>query len=381
MTPRPGKHFWQGNQASVEGALVVGCRFFAGYPITPATEFSELMARRMPACGGLFVQGEDELASLAMVIGASHAGLKAMTATSGPGISLMAEEIGYAALTETPCVIVDCQRVGTGTGIATKSQQGDVYQVRFNSHGDYSIIALAPNSPQEMFDLTIKAFNLAETYRVPVFVLSDEIISHMRENVTVPPLEEVEVAERRRPSVPSHEFIPYAVEDDTSVPPMPALGQGYGIGVSGFVHTETGSPSTAYDVCRDFITRLWNKVEKRAAEIALLESQNLEGAQAAVVSYGSVSRSAMRAVRDLRAEGHRVGGLRLVTLWPFPDEDILRLAESVDVIMVPEMNMGKMVREVQRASQGKARVISFPKPGVDLHTPGEIAGLVREVIS
>lgn len=380
MHLEPGEYFWQGNEACVHGALVAGCKLFAGYPITPATEISELMANLLPKAGGVFVQGEDELASLAIVIGASNAGWKAMTATSGPGISLMQENIGYACLTQTPCVIVDCQRVGTGTGIATKSMQGDVYQVRFGSHGDYSIIALAPSSPQEMFDLTIKAFNLSEQYRVPVFVLSDEIISHMRENVSVPPEDEIVVVDRKRPGPPTEDFLPYKVESELDVPPMPAFGQGYRLAVSGMVYKDSGAPTTDYKLTEKLMRRLWLKVEGRASEIAMVERHLTEDARVGVVAYGSVARSARRAVDSLREQGYPAGLLRLITLWPFPDEAVRQLAERADAIVVPEMNMGKIVREVERAAGGRAKVTSCPKPGVELHAPEEIEEAVKKVM-
>ncbi len=379
MTRKPGRYFWQGNQACVEGALAAGCRLFAGYPITPATEISELMSQRLPQSGGIFVQGEDELASLAMVIGASQAGWKAMTATSGPGISLMQESIGYACLTETPCVLVDSQRVGTGTGIATKSMQGDVYQVRYGSHGDYAIIALAPSSPQDMFDMTADAFNLAEEYRCPVFVMADEIVSHMRENVIVPDPSDFPIVERRRPAS-RQGFAVSRADSATGVPPMAALGEGYAMQVSGLVHTETGAPTTDYHQNEKFISRLWNKIEANVDRIARLESVDVDDASVVILSYGSVARSAERAARSLREEGLKVGFVRLITLWPFPDEMIRQACREASHVVVPEMNMGKMVREVDRALRGSARVHSLPKPGVDLHQPQEIVDLVRTVI-
>lgn len=376
---RSGEYFWQGNQACVEGAIAAGCKLFAGYPITPSTEIPELLAKRLPESGGVFVQGEDELASLAMVIGASQTGWKAMTATSGPGISLMQENIGYAAITETPCVIVDSQRVGTGTGIATKSMQGDVYQVRYGSHGDYSIIALAPSSPQEMFDHTVEAFNLAEEYRCPVFVMADEIVSHMRENVTVPPAEDLKIVNRRLPE--SREgFAVSRADSPTGVPPMPALGDGYGVLVSGFVHTETGGPTTSYAETEKFIKRLWMKIEANVDRIARIETEATDDAEVVILAYGSVARSAQRAARNLRAAGHRVGFVRLITLWPFPDRMIREACNSAAHVVVPEMNMGKMVREVERALAGSAKAHLVSKPGVDLHRPSEIEAVVERLI-
>ncbi len=378
---KTGTYFLQGNEACGEGALAAGCRLFAGYPITPATEIAEFMAARLPRVGGIYVQGEDELASLGMVLGASAAGWKAMTATSGNGICLMQEEIGYAAMTELPCVIVDAQRAGPGTGIATKSMQGDVYQVRYGSNSDYSIIALVPASPQEMFDLTIEAFNYAEMYRTPVFLLADEIISHMRERVTIPAAEKIKLIERKKPEVPPAQFIPFRAETPDGVPPMPSFGDGYALPVSSFARSETGRPTTDFKNQVRLVQRLWDKIEKHADSIARVETEGLEGAQVAVVSYGSVSRAAKDAARNLRRKGKPVGFLRLITLWPFPDERVREVAKHVRAVFVPEMNMGKMVREVERVAGKYAEVFSLPKPGVDIHTPAEIEQAMERVFS
>lgn len=374
-----GAHLFQGDEACAEGAIAAGCNLFAGYPITPATEISVRLSWRLFDVGGIFVQGADELDSLTIVIGAANAGCKAMTATSGNGICLMQECIGYAAITETPCVIVDVQRAGPGTGAATKTMQGDVYQVRYGSNADYSIIALAPESPQEMFDLTVEAFNLSEIYRVPTFVLADEIVGHMREKVIIP--QNVKLVERKRPDVSPQEFVPFEVESDIDVPPMPAFGEGYRLPVSGLTHTETGSPSTEYQVQKRMVTRLWNKVEKKAEQLSKIESAYLEDAQVVVLSYGSVARSVKSAVLEARERGLKVGYLRLITIWPFPDIVIKDIAKKKPkAIIFPEMNMGKMVREAERAVGGRADVISLPKPGVELHRPTEIYDLIRRVI-
>jgi len=372
-------YFMQGNDACVEGALAAGCMLFAGYPITPATEIAEAMSRRLPQAGGVYVQGEDELASLGMVLGASAAGWKAMTATSGNGICLMQEEIGYAAMTEIPCVIVDAQRAGPGTGIATKSMQGDVYQVRYGSNGDYSIIALAPSSPQEMFDLTIEAFNYSEKYRSPVFILSDEIISHMRERVIIPAPEKIKLIERKKPEVPPEKFVPFRAESPEGVPPMPSFGDGYALPVSSFARTETGRPTTDYKSQSLLVQRLWDKIEKHADTIARVETEGLEGAPVAVISYGSVARAAKEAAKMLRQKGKPVASMRLITLWPFPDERVREIAKGVKTIFVPEMNAGKMVREVERVAGKYAEVISLPKLGVDLHTPAEIQQAIERI--
>ncbi len=376
---RTGTYFMQGNDACVEGALAAGCMLFAGYPITPATEIAEAMSRRLPPVGGIYVQGEDELASLGMVLGASAAGWKAMTATSGNGICLMQEEIGYAAMTEIPCVIVDAQRAGPGTGIATKSMQGDVYQVRYGSNADYSIIALAPSSPQEMFDLTIEAFNFAEQYRTPVFVMSDEIISHMRERVTIPTPEKIRLIERKKPDVPPEKFVPFRAESPEGVPPMPSFGDGYALPVSSFARTETGRPTTDYKSQSELVQRLWDKIEKQADTIARVETEGVGGAEVAVISYGSVARAAKEAAKTLRHKGKPVAFMRLITLWPFPDERVRQMAKGLKTIFVPEMNAGKMVREVERVAGKYAEVISLPKLGVDLHTPAEIQQAIERI--
>jgi len=373
-----GTHLFQGDEACVEGAIAAGCNLFAGYPITPATEISERLSWRLFDVGGIFVQGADELDSLTIVIGAACAGWKSMTATSGNGICLMQECIGYAAITETPCIIVDVQRAGPGTGAATKTMQGDVYQVRYGSNADYSIITLAPESPQEMFDLTVEAFNLSETYRVPTFILADEIVGHMREKVVIP--EKVKIIQRKRAKFPPQEFLPFKVESDTDVPPMPAFGEGYRMPVSGLTHTETGSPSTDYKVQKRMVSRLWNKVEKNVEKITKIESAYLEDAQVIVLAYGSVARSAKSAVLEARRQGLKIGYLRLITIWPFPDKVIENIAKrKPKAIIFPEMNMGKMVREVKRVAGERTKVISFPKPGVELHKPKEIYNLIRRV--
>ncbi len=378
---RTGTFFMQGNEACVEGAIAAGCMLFAGYPITPATEIAEFMARRLPRVGGIYVQGEDELASLGIVVGASAGGWKAMTATSGNGICLMQEEIGYAAMAEIPCVIVDAQRVGPGTGAATKSMQGDVYQVRYGSNADYSIIALAPSSPQELFYLTIEAFNYSEAYRTPVFILSDEIVSHMRERVTIPEPEKITLVNRKKPDVAPEKFVPLRPDSPNGVPPMPSFGDGYALPVSSFTRTETGRPSTDFKAHASLVQRLYDKIEKNVDSIVRIESEGLEDAEVAIVSYGSVARAAKDAMRGLRAEGRRVAFVRLITLWPFPDERIREVAKHVKALLVPEMNLGKMVRELERVAGRYAEVLSVPKPGVDIHTPLEIQEAVGRVIS
>jgi 2-oxoglutarate ferredoxin oxidoreductase subunit alpha len=374
-----GTHLFSGDEACAEGAIAASCTLFAGYPTPPATEISERLSWRLFDVGGIFVQGADELDSLTIVIGAVHAGGKAMTATSGNGICLMQECIGYAAISEAPCVIVDVQRAGPGTGIATKTMQGDIYQIRYGSNADYSIIALAPESSQEMFDLTVEAFNLSEKYRVPTFILADEIIAHTREKVIIP--EQVRLTSRKKPQVPPEEFIPFRVRSETDVPPMPAFGEGYRMPVSGFTHTETGSPSTDYAVQNAMIWRLTNKIENNVHEITQTESLYLEDAEVVVLAYGSVARVAKSAVIEAREAGIKAGYLRLITIWPFPDHIILDIVkQKPKAVIIPEMNVGKVAREVIRAAQGGMEVASLPKPGVELHKPKEIFDLIRRLV-
>lgn len=378
MYVEPGTHLMQGDEAIVEGSLIAGCRFFAGYPITPATEIAERMSRRMPQVGGIFIQMEDELASIMAIIGASWAGRKAMTATSGPGYSLMQEGLGYAIITETPVVIVDVQRGGPSTGLVTLPSQGDVMQARWGSHGDYAIICLAPSSAQDMFDLAIKAFNLAEQYRNPVVIMADEVIAHVREPVKVPPYDEIEVVERRKPTVPPEEYIPYLPEFGEWVTPMPAFGEGYNMLVESVMHDEFGHRiGTGHATAERTIKRIYYKIEKNVEKIAMYEKKEMDDAEIAVVAYGSTARTALRSVRDARKLGIKAGLVRLITLWPFYDKLIEEVANQVKTIVVPEMNMGKMVREVERASRGQASVISLPKVGGLLHHPDEILAAIK----
>ncbi len=381
MYVEPGTHLMQGDEAIVEGALIAGCRFFAGYPITPATEIAERMSRRMPQVGGVFMQMEDELASIMAIIGASWAGRKSMTATSGPGYSLMQEGLGYAIITETPVVIVDVQRGGPSTGLVTLPSQGDVMQARWGSHGDYATIALAPSSAQDMFDLAIKAFNLAETYRNPVIILADEVIAHVREPVKVPPHEEIEIVERRKPTVPPEEYIPYLPDRGEWVAPMPAFGEGYNVLVESVMHDEFGHRiGTDHVAAERTIKRIYYKIEKNVEKIAMYEEKYMDDAEIAVVAYGSTARTALRAVREARNQGIKAGLIRLITLWPFYDRLIEEAANQVKAIVVPEMNMGKIVREVDRASKGQAKVISVPKVGGVLHHPDEILAAIRSAV-
>lgn len=373
---RLNTYFWQGNKACVEGAITAGCRFFAGYPITPASEISEHMAKRLPQIGGIAIQMEDEMASIGAIIGASWAGAKAMTATSGPGFSLMQEFIGYAFMTETPCVIVDAQRTGPSTGQATKCGQGDVMQSRWGTHGDYSAIVLSPNSVQEMFTLTVRAFNLAEEYRTPVILLSDEIITHMREQITVPPLDNVKIINRKKPRAGEKAF--FGLEE---IPPMPAVDEGFNVAVTGSTHDEYGIRFTADPIThRKLVERINNKIRKHTEEISDFEDYNTEDCQIGIISYGCTSRAIYEAVEKAEAKGIKTGYVRLKTLWPFPDKIIRKLADKADKIIVPELNLGQIYYEVERASKGLAKVIPLNKiGGGELITPEEmLAKILKE---
>ncbi|NOY44012.1 MAG: 2-oxoacid:acceptor oxidoreductase subunit alpha [Deltaproteobacteria bacterium] len=341
----PGTHYMSGNEAVAEGALAAGCDFYAGYPITPSSEIMEHMARRLPELGRRFAQMEDEIASVCAVIGASWAGARAMTATSGPGFSLMMEALGYAAFTETPMVIVDVQRAGPCTGQATRVGAGDVMQAKWGSHGDYQPVALSPWSAQEMYDMGGEAFNLAERYRVPVIVLAEEAVGHLYERIDVPPSTRV-VRRERDPGA-----APFGTKEPDGVPPMPAFGDGALLLVTGSTHDPRGFRRTEDpDVHRRLVERLSRKILARRSEICRTEAHLLEDAEAAFVAYGFTARSALEAVRQLRAQGRRVGLLRLQTLWPFPREAVADLGRRVCRILVPEMNLGQVEGEVRKAA-------------------------------
>ena len=354
-----GKLFMQGNEALAEAAIVAGCRFFAGYPITPASEIAEHMATRLPQVGGVMIQMEDEIASLASVIGASWTGAKAMTATSGPGFSLMQENIGYAFMTETPCVVVDVQRAGPSTGQATKCGQGDVMQARWGTHGDYEAIALCPNSVQEMFDLTVRAFNLSELYRTPVILLSDEIVAHMREQIVLQPPEKIVVEERKKPKQGDRAFF-----GGEEVPPMPSVGEGFNVTVTGSTHNEFGIRFTADpEVHSHLVTRLVNKVRNNAELLMDFETYNVNECDVGLVTYGCTSRAVYEAVELAEAKGVKAGFVRLRAIWPFPEKAIKALAHHARTILVPEMNLRQAFFEVQRVAGGAAEVMPINKIG------------------
>ena len=360
--------FWSGNEACVEAAIVAGCRFFAGYPISPANEIPEHLSERLPQVDGIFMQMEDELASIGAVMGASWAGRKAMTATSGPGFSLMQETIGWGFMSETPCVIVDVQRAGPGTGQATKCGQGDVMQARWGTHGDFSAIALSPNSVQEMFELTIRAFNLAEKYRTPVILLADETIAHVREKLTLPPVEQIEIINRKRPKPGDKAF--FGLEEAA---PMPSVGEGFNVAVTASTHDEYGVRFTQDAlVHRRIVTTLNAKINNHVDDIVEVENHNVGNCDVGVVSYGCTSRAVYEAVEQAEAKGIRIGHVRLKTIWPFPDKQVRQLAENAKRIIVPEMNLGQVCREVQRVTCGPEIIPLNKIGGGELITPEEI---------
>jgi 2-oxoglutarate/2-oxoacid ferredoxin oxidoreductase subunit alpha len=373
-----GSHFLDGDHSCCEGALAAGARFAAGYPITPSTEVVERFANRAPKVGGTFIQMEDELAASITIQGAVWGGVKAFTVTSGPGFSLMMEHIGLAAMTETPCVFINVQRGGPSTGLPTLPAQGDMMQVRWGSHGDYEIIALCPNSPQECFDLTVKAFNFAEKYRVPTFVMLDEVVGHMTEKVVIPPAEEIEVEPRRYTTIPPGEFLAYKPREDL-VPDMPRTAQGYNMHVTGLTHDERGYPDMKPAMQDKLVKRLVDKIRKNRDKIILYEEDQIEGADVVVVCYGITSRVAQRAIEMAREKGVKVGKFRLITAWPFPEKKIAETAAKVKALVVPELNLGQMVREVERAAAGKAVVRHVPHAGGTVHPPEDILKAIMEV--
>jgi 2-oxoglutarate ferredoxin oxidoreductase subunit alpha len=366
----------QGDEACAEGAVAAGCRFFAGYPITPATEIAERLARRLPQVGGKFIQMEDEIASLAAVIGASVGGAKAMTATSGPGFSLMQENIGYAAMAEIPCVIVDVMRLGPSTGRPTRSSQGDVMQAGWGTHGDHPIIALSPSSVCEAFDLTIQAFNFAERYRTPVILLMEEIIGHMRERITLPDPESVVQEKRLKTTVPPDWYKPYE-NYPLDVPPLVPFGQGYRYHITGLHHDERGYPTDRPDEIRPWLRRLQLKIERSLSDILLYEEDRDEEADVLVIAYGSVARTARHAIQVARERGRRVSFLKLQTLWPFAEEVVEHAAARVDHVVVPEMNLGQLVLEVERVA-GRQHVHRVNKADGTIMQPTEILTAIEE---
>lgn len=373
-----GVHFIDGDHAACEGALAAGCRFAAGYPITPSTEIVERFAYRIPTVGGVFIQMEDELAASMAIQGAVWGGQKVMNVTSGPGLSLMMEHLGYAFITETPCVWVDVQRGGPSTGLPTGPAQADMMQIKWGSHGDFEVIALCPNSPQECFDLMIRAFNLTETWRVPVFLMMDEVVGHMTERVDIPPAEAIEVVERKWTKKRPGEYKAYATTPEDLVPEMIKAGDGYRVHVTGLTHDERGYPNLTPATQDQLVKRLVNKIRLNADQIMDIREEQTGDADVVVVSFGITSRVAQAAIDTARERGVRVGSARLVIAWPFPARRMRELARTAKAFVVPELNMGQIALEVERAVAGAARVISLPHAGGTVHDVDTILDSIME---
>ncbi len=363
-----GAHYLDGDFACGEGAMAAGCRFVAGYPITPSTEVVERISRRFPRMGGTFIQMEDELASMAAVVGASWTGTKSMTVTSGPGFSLMMENIGLAAMMETPCVVVNVQRGGPSTGLPTMVGQADMMQARWGSHGDYELIALCPQSPQEAFDLTVDAFNLSETYRVPVLLMMDECVGHMTEKVIIPEADCIEVVPRRLTEQPPGAFLPYQI-NGRQIPEFARAGDGYRFHTTGLTHDARGYPEMSADCQEQCVHRLLEKIQANSDDIVRYEEIGVEGADVVLLSYGITARVARMAMELAAAQGVKVGMIRLIVVWPFPEKHIRELAEKVKAFVVPEINYGQMVLEVQRCAEGRAPALLVPHGGGGVHDP------------
>ena len=371
VAEKPKEMLLMGNEACVEGAIAAGVRFFAAYPITPANEIGEIFSERLPEIGGKFIQMEDEIASMGAVVGASIGGLKSMTATSGPGFSLMQENLGFAAITEIPSVVVNVMRGGPSTGLPTRPSQGDVMQARWGTHGDHPIIVLCPHSIKETFDLTVTAVNFSEKYRVPVILLMDEVIGHMREKMTLPDPASVQIINRVKPNVPPDWYKPFE-DNKTGVPPMANFGEGYRYHITGLTHDEMGFPTSKTSEIKVCIERLFRKITLGLKEIQLVETMMVDDAEVVIVAYGCVARSAKKAVTDLRAQGIKVGLLRLITIWPFPRRALEPIAQKVPKLIVPEMNMGQIYREVLRVNAGRAKVVKVNRIDGEMLTPDEI---------
>jgi 2-oxoglutarate ferredoxin oxidoreductase subunit alpha len=372
-----GEHYITGDVACAEGALAAGCRFFGGYPITPATEIAEHMSARLPDVDGTFIQMEDEIAAIAAVLGASWTGTKSMTATSGPGFSLMMENIGLGICTETPCVIANVQRGGPSTGLPTQGAQSDMMQARWGSHGDYEIIVLAPSSCQETFYLTITAFNLSETYRVPVLLMTDEIVGHMSEKVIIPKAHEIKTVSRVKPKGRKDHFKLFK-PGAKGVAPMPSAGEGYNIHVTGLTHDEKGYPVMSVDAQAEMMERITGKIRNNMADISRTEGYLLDDAEIVVVSYGVSVRTSLAAVEEARKLGIKAGLLRLITVWPFPDDLIRTLSEKVKGFVTVEINLGQIHREVQRCVGWKVPTFLAGHPGGTIIPPENVIEILKE---
>jgi 2-oxoglutarate ferredoxin oxidoreductase subunit alpha len=367
----------QGNIAVAEGAIDAGCRFYAGYPITPSSEIAEHLSKRLPEVGGRFIQMEDEIGAMGAIIGASLGGMKSLTATSGPGFSLKQENIGYACIAEVPVVIVNVMRGGPSTGLPTLPSQGDVMQARWGTHGDHPIIALTPASVSETYHMTVQAFNMSEQYRVPVILLLDEIVGHVHEKVTLPDSHELKLINRKKPEVPPEEYLPYKI-DESMIPAMANFGDGYRYHVTGLVHDETGFPTNDTKMIEDMLIRINYKLNKYLDEIIQFEESFTEDAQIGIVTYGSSARSSKNALQKARDEGIPVGMIRIQTLWPFPLKRIHDFGQQVSHIIVPELNLGQIAHEVEHAVRGGAEIIRVNKISGDPIHPDEIFQKIKE---
>lgn len=372
-------YMMQGNIAVAEGAIDAGCRFFAGYPITPSSEIAEHLSKKLPAYGGKFLQMEDEIAAMGAVIGASLAGAKSLTATSGPGFSLKQENIGYASLAEIPVVVVNVMRGGPSTGLPTLPSQGDVMQARWGTHGDHPVIVLAPSNVRESYDMTIQAFNMSEKYRVPVILLLDEIIGHVYEKVSLPDPDELTIINRKKPSVPPEQYLPYKI-DDSLIPEMANFGEGYRYHVTGLVHDETGFPTNNTEQIDRMLVRLNSKLDKYRDEIIKYEKTDTDDAKIGIVAYGSSARSARNAMRMAREKGIKVGMLRMQTIWPFPTDAINKFAQQLDAIIIPELNLGQLAHEVEHAVKGKVEVHRVNKINGEPIHPKEILEKIEGLV-
>jgi 2-oxoglutarate ferredoxin oxidoreductase subunit alpha len=378
MSQMPQRQSLQGNQACALGAIAAGCRLFAGYPITPSSEIAERMAKELPRVEGVFIQMEDEIASMAAVLGSSMGGVKSMTATSGPGFSLKQENIGYAALAEVPCVIVNVMRGGPSTGMPTRPAQGDVMQSRWGTHGDHPIIVVTPSSVQEIYQQTIRAFNLSETYRVPVIVLYDEAIGHLVDTVDLPDPDSIEIHDRKWATGPAEDYLPYEPDED-GIPPMPLPGDGYRTHTTGLTHLETGFPTQVPSEVTRVISRLLDKVERHRDAIEQFELTHCDDAEILVVAFGITARASERAVNIARESGIKVGLMRPVTLWPFPERKLKELARQVSHVLVPEMNAGQLILEIERLCPDAVTVSGINRFDGEPINPGEVLEKIKEI--
>ena len=370
-------HFMQGNEAMTEGAIAAGARFYAGYPITPSSEVAETSSIRLPQVGGLYIQMEDEIGSMAALIGASCSGKKAYTATSGPGLSLMAENLGVAIMSEIPCVVIDVQRSGPSTGLATKPAQGDVMQARWGTHGDHGIIVLSPASVQECFDLMVTAFNLSEQYRAPVIFLADEVIGHLREKVVLRNPDELEIVERKQPTCAPEDYRPY--DHSNGIAPFASFGSEYVFKVNGSMHDELGRPCSRPDNADRYIRHLTNKIEDHKNEIAIVNKFQMDDAEYVIIAYGGTTRSALSAMQLAREKGIRVGVLQLVTIWPVAEKELGEVLDSAKAVFVPEMNLGQFINEIESRNHRNIPVIGINRVDSYAIQPKEILAKIEEV--